>query len=137
MTMDSIPIGEAARLLGTRVSTLRYYEERKLVVPAERIAGTRYYGRAELRNLAFIRIGRRLGIGLDTAKAILNDPGRRWRTTVEHQVARLDETIATAQAARTFLTHALTCPAEHPPRECPYLVTMLDDLLDGDPSHPA
>lgn len=129
--MDLIPIGEAAKRLGMRTSALRYYEERNLVRPAARVRGTRVYGLPELRRLAFIQIAQRLGIGLDTAAAVLDQASVQWRETVGGQIEKLEELIARAQGAKDFLSHALTCPAEHPASECPYLIETLDRLLDG------
>jgi DNA-binding transcriptional MerR regulator len=129
--MDLIPIGEAAQRLGMRTSALRYYEERDLVRPAARVHGKRVYGREELRRLAFIQIAQRLGIGLDTAAAVLDEDSEQWRETVGGQIQKLDALIARAQGAKDFLSHALMCPAEHPARECPHLVETLDRLLDG------
>lgn len=129
--MDLIPIGEAAKRLGMRTSALRYYEERNLVRPAARVNGKRVYGLQELRRLAFIQIAQRLGIRLDTAAAVLDEASEKWRATVGEQIAELEELIAKAQGAKYFLTHALMCPAEHPARECPYLMETLDRLLEG------
>jgi MerR family transcriptional regulator, copper efflux regulator len=129
--MDLIPIGEAAKRLGMRTSTLRYYEDRHLVEPAARVHGKRCYGRQELRRLAFLQIAQRLGIRLQTAAAVLDDAREQWRATVGEQIAELEELIARAQGAKNFLTHALMCPAEHPARECPHLVGTLDRLLEG------
>lgn len=129
--MDLIPIGEAAGRLGMRTSTLRYYEERDLVRPAARVRGTRVYGLHEMRRLAFLQIAQRLGIRLHTAAAVLDDASTQWRATVGAQIGELEELIARAEAAKDFLTHALRCPAEHPTRECPHIIGMLDQLLDG------
>lgn len=129
--MDPIPIGEAAKRLGMRTSALRYYEERDLVRPAARMNGTRVYGLQELRRLAFIQIARRLGIDLDTAAAVLDEASDQWRKTVGEQIAELEELIARAQGAKSFLSHALMCPAERPTRECPHMIETLDQLLEG------
>lgn len=129
--MDLIPIGEAARRLGMRTSTLRYYEERDLVRPAARVNGKRVYGLQEMRRLAFLQIAQKLGIRLHTAAAVLDEASEQWHATVGEQIAELEELISRAQGARDFLTHALMCPAEHPARECPHMVDMLDRLLDG------
>jgi DNA-binding transcriptional MerR regulator len=128
--MDLISIGEAARRLRMRPSALRYYEERKLVSPA-RAYGKRVYGPRELRRLAFVQIAQRLGIRLDTAAAVLDNPGEQWRAVVDEQIAQLDEMIVRAQEARNFLNHARMCPADHPARDCPHLAEMLDRLLEG------
>lgn len=129
--MDRIPIGEAAKRLNMRTSALRYYEERNLVRPAARVNGKRVYGLQELRRLAFIQIAQRLGIGLNTAAAVLDEASDQWRKTVGEQIAELDELIARAKDAKSFLSHALTCPAEHPTRECPHIMETLDRLLEG------
>ncbi|MGH3328557.1 MAG: MerR family transcriptional regulator [Streptomycetales bacterium] len=129
--MDLIPIGEAARMLGVNTSALRYYEERGLVRPAARRGGRRMYGTAELRRLALIRIVQQLGLGLDTADAVLDAPSERWREVVRDQDAALAALIARAEGARKFLTHAASCPSEHPARDCPYLVGTLDRLIAG------
>jgi DNA-binding transcriptional MerR regulator len=129
--MNLIPIGEAAARLGLKTSALRYYDERGLVPVQNRQAGQRLYGRDELRRLAFIKIAHRLGIPLETTAAIMDAPGQRWRETVRDQIAALDDLIKQAQAAQTFLTHALNCPHTHPIRDCPTMTGALDELVDG------
>jgi DNA-binding transcriptional MerR regulator len=129
--MNLIPIGQAADRLGLSPSALRYYDERGLVSPPERQAGRRMYGPEELRRLAFIKIAQRLGLPLDTAAAVLDAPGPQWRQTVRQQIAELDQVIAQARGAQTFLTHALNCPTNHPARECATMIATLDRLVDG------
>jgi DNA-binding transcriptional MerR regulator len=129
--MDLIPIGEAARMLGVNPSALRYYEQRGLVRPAARRGGRRTYGTEQMRRLAFIQLGQRLGLGLDTAAAVLDEPSQQWREVVRRQVTALEELIARARGAQTVLTHALDCPAEHPVGECPVMIEMLDGLVAG------
>jgi DNA-binding transcriptional MerR regulator len=126
--MNLIPIGQAADRLGLSPSALRYYDERGLVSPPERQAGRRMYGPEELRRLAFIKIAQRLGLPLDTAAAVLDAPGPQWRQTVRQQIAELDQVIAQARGAQTFLTHALN---NHPARECATMIATLDRLVDG------
>lgn len=89
------------------------------------------YGLEELRRLAFLKIVHRLGLPLDTAAAVLDDPSEQWRDTVRRQIDELDRVIAQARAAQQFLTHALHCPTEHPARQCATLTGTLDRLLDG------
>jgi DNA-binding transcriptional MerR regulator len=129
--MDLIPIGRAAARLGMSTSALRYYDERKLVCPSARLAGKRMYGAEQLRRLAFIKIVHRLGLPLQTAAAVLDAPGPQWRETLRQQIAELDQVIAQAQTAQTFLAHALNCPTEHPARECTTMIATLDRLVAG------
>jgi DNA-binding transcriptional MerR regulator len=128
--MDAVPIGDAARMLEINPSALRYYEERGLVRPARR-AGRRVYGPEQLRRLAFIQILQRLGVGLDAASAVLDQPSEQWRGVVREQIAGLEDLIARASAAQSFLRHALDCPADHPVQECPFLIETLDRRLAG------
>ena len=77
------------------------------------------YSREHLRRLAFIQLMQRLGIRLDAASAVLDEPSDQWRDVVREQIAAIDELIARANGARDFLEHALACPADHPVDECP------------------
>ncbi|MDA2806535.1 MerR family transcriptional regulator [Nocardiopsis suaedae] len=130
--MDLVPIGEAARRFGLRTSALRYYEQRGLLEPATRRQGVRMYGRRELRRLALLQIAQRLGISLQAVGAVLDEDGGRWRAAVSEQITALEELIARAEAAKSFLLHARMCPAEHPVGECPHIIRTLDRLVDGD-----
>jgi DNA-binding transcriptional MerR regulator len=129
--MDLIPIGEAADQLALSTSTLRYYDERGLVLPPARRHGRRMYGQAELRRLAFLKIAHRLGIPLTTAAAVLDDPSPQWRQIAREQIGDLNRLIEQAQAARTFLTNALDCPTDHPAHECAVMIEALDRLISG------
>src|SRR2546427_5858480 len=54
-------------------ASIRYYEDRGLVKPARR-GGKRMYAREQLRRLAFIHVMQRLGIRLDAAAAVIDEP---------------------------------------------------------------
>src|ERR1700736_3909786 len=128
--MELKTIGEAAQVLGLNTSALRYYEDRGLVTP-ERQGGKRMYGREHLRRLAFVQLMQRLGIRLDAASAVLDEPSDQWQVVVREQIAALDELIARASGARDFLEHALACRADHPVDEYPRMIEVLDRRLDG------
>lgn len=131
--MELVSIGEAARRVGMNTSALRYYDERGLVRPAARHGGRRMYGPEQLRRLAFVQIMQRLGVSLDTTAAVLDEPSDQWRTAVRAQIAALDGLIAQAAQARDYLRHSLRCPADHPVRECSYMIETLDRRLSGVP----
>jgi DNA-binding transcriptional MerR regulator len=128
--MELVTIGDAAEILALNTSALRYYEDRGLVTP-ERRGGKRMYSREQLRRLAFIQLMQRLGIRLDAASAVLDEPSEQWRCVVREQIAAIDELISRANGARDFLEHALACPADHPVEECPHMIEVLDKRLDG------
>src|SRR5437763_10973547 len=93
--MELVTIGEAAQTLGLNTSALRYYEDRGLVKPARR-GGKRMYTREQLCRLAFIQLMQRLGIRLDAAAAVLDEPSDHWRDVVREQIAAIDDLIARA-----------------------------------------
>jgi len=128
--MELVTIGEAAEMLALNTSALRYYEDRGLVTP-ERRGGKRMYSRDQLRRLAFIQLMQRLGIRLDAASAVLDEPSEHWRGVVRDQIAEIEELIARANGARDFLEHALACPADHPVDQCPHMIEVLDKRLGG------
>jgi len=75
-TRQAVPatmgIGALARRTGTKVQTIRYYEEIGLMPPPERTAGgQRRYDRQALDRLAFIRHAREMGFSLDMVRELL------------------------------------------------------------------
>mgnify|MGYP002621776545 CR=1 FL=1 len=65
-----LAIGDLARRTGTKVQTIRYYEDIGLLAkPARTEGGQRRYDAAALDRLAFIRHARELGFGLDAVRA--------------------------------------------------------------------
>lgn len=77
---DAVPIGEAARLTGVKVPTIRYYETVGLVREPPRTGGNRrLYGAEHLRRLAFIRHARELGFEVEAIRTLLDlqdNPGQ-------------------------------------------------------------
>lgn len=65
-TRELLKIGDFAKLCGTNLRTLRYYEELGLLTPASRSkGGFRYYRRTDLNRLNMIRDLQALGLQLD------------------------------------------------------------------------
>jgi DNA-binding transcriptional MerR regulator len=100
---DLVPIGEAARRAGLNASALRYYEQRGIIVPDARHEATRMYGPDQLRRLAFIQAGRRLGMSPDDIAGFLHGPPHRWRGIIRARIAALEEQIRQAERARDYL----------------------------------
>ncbi len=96
-------IGELGAATGTKVETVRYYEQIGLLPPPARSASNyRSYGPEHLQRLAFIRRARDLGFPLDQVRELLSladDKGRSCeavdeiarahRATVERKMAEL------------------------------------------------
>ena len=73
-------IGNLAAATGTKVNTVRYYEDIGLMPrPARTDSGRRTYGTPDVERLAFIRHGRALGFSIDQVRSLLTlsgDPNR-------------------------------------------------------------
>lgn len=73
-------IGELAGQTGCKVQTIRYYEQIGLMPPAGRTSGNqRFYGKAHVDRLGFIRHSRELGFPLEAIRELLvlsDDPNR-------------------------------------------------------------
>src|SRR5215203_2558375 len=97
-------IGHLAREAGTKVQTVRYYEQIGLLPPAPRSEGNqRLYDDRARRRLAFIRHARELGFPLEAVRELLelaDHPerpcdradviARRQLEPVQHRITRLE-----------------------------------------------
>lgn len=128
---DRIHIGDAARRFGVATSALRFYEDRGLLTPAARIGGRRWYGRAELRRIAFIRTAQQLGMNLDDIATLIHSDGTGWRELVGAHIDRLRRQQEWIDATLTTLHSALACPRNHPLLDCDHLIDTLDHWIDG------
>lgn len=80
----ALMIGDLARRTGTKVNTIRFYEEAGLLPKAARTAsGRRTYGEDDLRRLMFIRHSRGLGFSTSMIRSLLD--------LSEHPEQRCDE----------------------------------------------
>ncbi len=67
-----IKIGRFAKLAGTNLRTLRYYEERELIVPTYRSeGGFRYYRPTDVNRVRLVRDLQDLGLNLDKIRELL------------------------------------------------------------------
>jgi DNA-binding transcriptional MerR regulator len=67
-----LSIGDLAKATGTKVVTVRYYEQAGLLSKPQRTAGNyRSYGESDLRRLRFIRRCRNLGFTLHQVRELL------------------------------------------------------------------
>jgi DNA-binding transcriptional MerR regulator len=136
LTSSPVGIGEAARRSGLAPSAIRFYEAEGLLDPPRGPDGRRRYGPAELRVLAFIAVGRDLGLGVAGIRDALHPGPGGWAAAVDSQIALLDEQIARAQRAKEILLAGRECPAPEPVRDCAYLRAALDALVAGSPLPP-
>ncbi|HVS08602.1 MAG TPA: MerR family transcriptional regulator [Planctomycetota bacterium] len=114
---DLIKIGEFAKLAGTNLRTLRYYEELGLLAPAARShGGFRYYRHVDLNRLRLIRDLQGLGLHLERIGELLAGPRRakdrgefiqRVRAALREHDRLLAERVREIEGQRRGLSEAL------------------------------
>lgn len=97
-------IGDLAKRTGAKVSTIRFYEEIRLMPEAARtLSRRRTYDEDDVRRLGFIRNARALGFSVEEIRSLIalsDDPNhscqeagaiaRRHLATVKDRIARLE-----------------------------------------------
>lgn len=106
-------IGQLAAATGTKVNTIRFYEDIGLMPKAERTrSGRRTYCESDLLRLTFIRRGRALGFSVDEIRSLIElsaKPGGDCRRAVEiarHHIREIEERVAALMKARIALEAA-------------------------------
>ncbi|MEL6205472.1 MAG: helix-turn-helix domain-containing protein [Pseudomonadota bacterium] len=105
-----LTIGNLARRTGTKVQTIRYYEQIGLMPePGRTGGGQRRYGPTELDRLSFIRHSRQLGFALDAIRELLNlsdhpdTPCDEADAIARRQLKQVERRLARLEALRTEL----------------------------------
>ncbi|KAB0638665.1 MerR family transcriptional regulator [Burkholderia stagnalis] len=111
--MSSLDIADVTQRAGLPASTLRYYEEKGLIVSNGRRGLRRQYDQGVLQRLALIALGREAGFSLDEIGAMLGAGGAPAidRAKLDAKADELDRTIHRLSAVRDGLRHAAACPA--------------------------
>ena len=124
--MSRLDIADVARRSGLPASTLRYYEEKGLIVPIGRHGLRRQYDESVLERLALIALGREAGFSLDDILAMVDTGGLPAidRAKLDSKADELDRTIRRLGAVRDALRHAAVCPAVNH-LECPSFQKLL------------
>lgn len=125
-------ISEVARRSGLRPSTLRFYEEKRLIKSAGRRGLRRVFSPDVLERLALIALGRAAGFSLQEIAGMFAPDGRVRidRARLRSKADELDAAIRRLTAMRDGLRHAAVCPA---PRhmECPTFRRLLRAAAAG------
>jgi len=126
-----LAIGDLARLTGTKVNTIRFYEEGGLLPKAERtISGRRIYRDADTRRLAFIRQSRNLGFPLDAVRELLtladdaNQPCEAVDRIARVHLAEIDLKIADLSALRSELDRLIRSCRPGTVADCKIIETL-------------
>jgi Cu(I)-responsive transcriptional regulator len=132
MAMSTVRIGTLAKDLGLGAGTLRYYERRGLLSPAQRTAsGYRMYDRHAAQRLRFIRRAQALGFSLEEIAEMLalhDDPrgtARQVKRLTEAKIADLEARIRDLERMKRALgVLAASCSGRGHTRECPILAAL-------------
>lgn len=105
-----LTIGGLAKRTGTKVQTIRYYEQIGLLPePGRTEGGQRRYTNEQLDKLSFIRHSRQLGFSLEAIRELLdlsdhpNQPCDTADAIARRQLKQVEQRIARLQALRTEL----------------------------------
>lgn len=119
-------IVEVAKRSGVPASTLRFYDEKGLIISVGRRGLRRVFDAGVLERLALIALARSAGFSLDEIARMFAPNGRPQidRHALAAKAEELDETIRKLSAMRDGLRHAAVCPAPSH-LECPTFRRLL------------
>ncbi len=108
----TLDIGEVVKRSGLPASTLRFYEEKGLIVPVGRKGLRRIFDVAILDQLSLILLGRNAGFSLDEIADMFTAEGPKIdKEQLQAKADQLDKSIQHLMAMRDGLRHAASCPA--------------------------
>ena len=124
--MRNLDISEVAKRSGMPASTLRFYEQKRLIRSIGRKGLYRLFDRGVLERLALISLGRSAGLSLDEIARMFAADGRPRidRAMLAAKADELGQTIRKLAAMRRGLRHAADCPAASH-MECPTFRRLL------------
>lgn len=130
--MKPLDIGDVSRQSGLPASTLRYYEEKGLIVSASRRGLRRSFDPKVLERLAIIALGQAAGFSLDEIARMFAPDGkpRIDRAMLTAKANELDQTIRRLSVMRDSLRHAAVCTAPSH-MECPQFRRYMQHAIAG------
>ena len=125
-------ITEVVQRSGVPASTLRFYEEKGLIVSIGRRGLRRVFDPGVLERLALIAVGRAAGFSLDEIALMFAPDGRPRidRKMLLAKAEELDRTIRKLTNMRDSLRHAAACRAPSH-MECPTFRRILRAAASG------
>lgn len=130
--MRDLDITQVAQRSGIPASTLRFYEEKKLIASVGRRGLRRLFDPGVLERLTLIAVGRAAGFSLEEIALMFAPDGRPRidRQMLAAKAAELDRTIRKLSSMRDGLRHAAACP-EPSHMECPTFRRILRAAASG------
>ena len=130
--MNFPDIAEVARRSGVPASTLRFYEEKGLIVSTGRRGLRRLFDAGVFERLALITLARAAGFTLEEIARMFSPDGRVRidRAMLSAKADELDRTMRKLAAMRDGLRHAAVCRAPSH-LECPTFRRLLSAAASG------
>ena len=132
----TLSIGGLARKTGTKVPTIRYYEQIGLLNAPLRSAGNqRRFPETAVARLKFIRHARALGFALDDIRALIllsdhpRHPCEDADAIAERHLADVKERIATLERLRGELERMVACHGDGTLSNCRVIEVLADHRL--------
>ncbi|NVK54747.1 MAG: helix-turn-helix domain-containing protein [Alteromonadaceae bacterium] len=124
--MGAIDISNLSKRSGVPASTLRYYEEKKLIKSIGRIGLKRLFDTYVFEQLEFIALGQRAGFSLEDIQAMLTTKGEYEinRDKLQEKAQEIGQHVKQLTAIQRCLEHAAKCSAERH-SECPKFQKLL------------
>ena len=113
--MEALAIGEVARRVGVRPSTLRYYKSVGLLPPPARVHGHRRYDSSIFTLLAILRMAQSAGFSVAEMHMLMHGfsqetpASERWQQLARQKLQEIEELIAHAQQTKYILERLLRC----------------------------
>lgn len=138
--MDTLSIGQVARLAGVGVETVRFYEREGLLEePPRRASGYRQYSEQVVKRLHFIKRAKLLGFSLKEITELLllrvdaQTSCEEVKGRTEAKIVEVERKLVELQHMRQALLQvALLCTGRGPESPCPML-DALDQEETQDP----
>lgn len=126
MVMGAIDISNLSKRSGVPASTLRYYEEKKLIKSIGRNGLKRIFDTYVFEQLDFIALGQRAGFSLEDIQAMLTTKGEYEvnRDKLQEKAQEIGQHVKQLTAIQRCLEHAAKCSAERH-SECPKFQKLL------------
>ena len=108
-------IGEIAQLTETPASTIRYYEQMRLLPSPPRINGQREYTEEIIPLLKFISIAKKTGFRLEEIEELMqklnkgNPLNELWQATLQSKIDELNEVIGSYVWMKNLLEQVRDC----------------------------
>lgn len=135
-----LSIGDLSRRTGVKIPTIRYYEQRGLLAPAERSDGNqRRYGKRERERLSFIKHARDLGLTIEAIRELIvlsshpEWPCEQADRIAAEQLLSVRKKIAKLQSLERELVRIATHCGGDQVKDC-YVIRALADheLCEGE-----